>query len=73
MFIIFVFPSKSRTWFKGYGACECIGSLCYRKAIPRNDCKTLVFNEIEWYCDKHYDEHKIIKRKVDAEYKRNRK
>lgn len=67
--IIFVFPNKTRTWFKGYGACDWHGQ-CYRKAVPRNDCITLVFNEVEWYCDNHYDMKKQIKRKVDAEYKR---
>ena len=66
--IIFVFPDRTRTWFKGYGACDWHGQ-CYSKAKPRTNFKSLILNETEWYCDKHYDAKLRIRKQVEGEYR----
>ena len=66
--VIFVFPDKSRTWFKGYGACDWYGQ-CYSKAKPRIDFKSLIIHETEWYCDKHYDAKLRIRKTIESEYR----
>ena len=65
-----LFMSKTKTWLRGYGACNWLDSTCFRQARPRKDCKSLIFMQTEWYCNKHYHEQELIRLIVDAEYKR---
>lgn len=58
--------SKSKTWFRGWGACEWLNSSCIcSKAKPRSDVHRICSNEPEWLCDNHYQETLRIKEYVN--------
>lgn len=58
--------SKSKTWFKGWGACEWLNSTCtFSKARPRSDTHYCFSNEPKWLCDNHYEETLRIKEYVN--------
>ena len=51
-----LFLSKSKTWFRGYGACRWLNSTCLRKAEPRSDMMDSWTGKPGWLCKSHYEE-----------------
>ena len=61
-----VLDSKSKTWFRGWGACEWLNSTCMcSKAKPRSDVHRFSSTDPEWLCDNHYEETLRIKEYVN--------
>lgn len=64
---------KSKTWFKGVGACQWLNSTCFMRAYPRPDLPDSFNNdEPSWYCNNHYEEGLRIKEWVDRVHSQNR-